>query len=261
VTAAVIDNLSEIVEGEEVASDVYGGTTAVRDWLTNIDVVRLLEAAVDLVKACLHSHWSLMSGNWTELVTLMDLMVTEIQGDGFWIILSDIMGRAAAQRWTMLDMFISSVVEPVVTRTVTCLEWIAEDVAGNLGVVADSIRNIDGPALIRHYSPTIDIITRQGQGQGLCEGEPEAIFPGLYSSVLHSLAVVEPTFSLLLPDSICMLFNVCNQAQSELGLALQSSQVTEAWHAIHSPLQRMGQALFCSPPQSLDTKYWDYVLA
>merc|ERR1712080_520906 len=125
-------------------------------------------------------------------------------------ILSDIMGRAAAQRWTMLDMFISS---------------------------------------------------RQGQGQGLCEGEPEAIFPGLYSSVLHSLAVVEPTFSLLLPDSICMLFNVCNQAQSELGLALQSSQVTEAWHAIHSPLQRMGQALFCSPPQSLDTKYWDYVLA
>merc|ERR1719370_2334896 len=75
-----------------------------------IDVVRVLEAFTQLAKAVSRCVWSLKSGNWPELVLVLEEVVTLMQGEDFWTGLGIVFGKVVRDRWELIDMVMTEAV-------------------------------------------------------------------------------------------------------------------------------------------------------
>merc|ERR1711915_738085 len=90
------------------------------------------------------------------------------------------------------------------------MEWLAEDVAGNLGSLAATIRNSDGPEHIWSYWRRIDV----GIGKHfVCQESVDAedLLHSVYSFFLTTMTYLEPSFKVFSAESLCHMFDLCHE--------------------------------------------------
>ena len=231
ITAAIVEKLSAIIEEGDLAHKIAGQSDDMRDWLLGIDVVKVLESFVELTKAAFHASHRLRSGNWPELVAVLEEMVQLAQSEGFWKSMTEMVEGVVGKRWQSLDFIMSWAVEPAIRNLVEGLEWLAEDVAEHLSEAAQMIRQCDDSWLVDHYGGGWGRVARDN----LCgdDLQPEVIFHNFFTSAIERISMVEPSFSLLSPDGTCALFNSCNlEVESELRNRVERSGLSEAFNAI-----------------------------
>lgn len=231
ITAAVVEKLSSIIEEGELADKIASQSDDMRDWLLGIDVVKVLKAFVELTKAALKSSHRLRSGNWPELVAVLEEMVELAQAEGFWKSLGEMVEGVVGKRWQSLDFIMSWAVEPAVRNLVEGLEWLAEDVAEHLREAAEMIRECDDSWLVDRYGGGWGSVARNA----LCgdDLQPQVVFHNFFKSAIERISMVEPSFTLLSPEGTCALFNSCNlEVESELRNRVERSGLSEAFNAI-----------------------------
>ena len=232
ITAALVEKLSSIIEEGKLADKIANQSGDMRDWLLGIDVVAVLEAFVELTKAVLHTSHKLRTGNWPELVSVMEEMVQLVQTDDFWETLAEMMAGVVGKRWQSLDFIMVWAVEPAVRNLVEGLEWLAEDVSEHLNEAATMIRECDDSWLVHHYGGGWGGLARGA----LCVDEvhaPEAFFDQMFRSAIHRISMLEPSFAVLSPEATCSLFNSCDPGiESELRNRVAKSGISGAFNDI-----------------------------
>jgi len=259
VTEAAVEKLSNMIEQGELADKISNRSSDLKKWLMSVNVLRVLEGVVELMKTVLRYRWEFLSGNWPELTLLMDTLVERIEGDQFWNSLGEIMKSVVVDRWNLVNIMVENYIQPSYISLVTSTEWLAQDVEGNLRSLADSIRNSDGAECLWRYWGGID----QGLGEHfVCRKslEAEGLFHGVYNFFLTTMVYLEPSFKVFESQSLCKMFNLCHENEDrELKDIIQASKVREAFIDIHAPILDVKRALVCRDI-SINKKYWEYVL-
>jgi len=259
VTEAAVEKLSEMIEKGELANKVSNRIDDLRDWLMSMDILKLLEGIVDLVKTVLRYRWEFLSGNWSGLTLLMDSLIERIEGDHFWSSLGDIMKSVVVDRWNFVNIMTENYIKPATIWLVTSMEWLAEDVAGNLGSLASTIRNSDGPEHIWSYWRRIDV----GIGKHfVCQESVDAedLLHSVYGFFLTTMTYMEPSFKVFSAKSLCHMFDLCHENEDiELKDIIQGSNVREALIDIHKPILDIKRALMCRE-KNIERSYWEFIL-
>jgi len=259
VTEATVEKLSTMIEQGDLADRISSRSSELKDWLMTMDILKVLEGVVELMKTVLRYRWEFLSGNWPELTLLFDTLVERIEGDHFWSSLGEIMRSVVIDRWNFINVMVEDYIKPGYISLVTNTEWLAQDVEGNLRSLAETIRSSDGPECLWRYWRSID----RGVGEHfVCRDSVEAedLLHGVYHFFLSSMTYLEPSFKVFNPQSLCKMFNLCHENEDrELKDIIQSSKVREAFVNIHSPILEVKRALVCRDT-NINRKYWEYVL-
>jgi len=248
-----------MIEQGDLADRISNRSSDLRAWLLSMDVIRILEGVVKLMKTVLRYRWQFLSGNWPELTLLLDGLVERIEGDQFWTNLGEVMKSVMVDRWDYLNIMVENYCKPGYIWLVNSAEWLAQDVEGNLRTLAGSIRNSDGAECLWTYWRSID----QGMGEHfVCrEGvEAEGLFHGMYHFFITSMVYLEPSFQVFESQTLCKIFDVCIENEDrELRDIFKAAKVREALVNIHTPILEIKRALVCRDT-SINRKYWESLL-
>jgi len=259
VTEAMVEKLSDMIEQGDLAERISNRSSDLKNWLMTLDILKVLEGVVELMKTVLRYRWEFMSGNWPELTLLMDTIMERIEGDYFWTSLAEIMRSVVIERWDFVNVMVEDYLKPSYLWLVTSMEWLAEDVEGNIQSLTETIRRSDGPECLWRYWRSID----EGVGQHfVCQEsvQPEDLFQGVYHFLWSCMAYLEPSFKVFSPDSLCRMFNLCHENEDrELRDIIEASKIREAMIDIHTPVLEVKRALMCRVT-NINKSYWEYVL-
>merc|ERR1712180_343665 len=138
------------------------------------------------------------------------------------------MGKAVVKRWGFIHSIMKEVVEPMVRGSIENLEWLVDDVEGNLAKLAEYVSEMDLPAL--------------------------------WESTVARLTYLEPSMEILSKESLGTVFSLGEEDESELARRIHSSGITKVFQDIQRPLLDLKQSLLCHRDTSLEKKFWQYVL-
>jgi len=254
-TTTFLDKFSSTVEEGELADKIAARSIVLRNWLLRIDVVKVLEAFVRLVKEIYRAIWKLRSGNWPEMVSAIEEMFKEMQGEHFWTGLGKVMGKAVVKRWGFIHSITKEVVEPLVRGSIENLEWLVDDVEGNLAKLAEYVSEMDLSKLVNKSSDMGGVAR-----DVVCGEHPEDVLPALWESTVARLTYLEPSMEILSKESLGTVFSLGEEDESELARRIHSSGITKVFQDIQRPLLDLKQSLLCHRDTSLEKKFWQYVL-
>ena len=168
--------------------------------------------------------------------------------------------RVVQERWNLINIFMENYFKPYTVSMVNFLEWLAEDVEENFGTITESLKNSDGAGFFWIYWGWFE---QKVTSYFVCSniGTEESL-AGLYYYLLSVVGYFEPSFKLFGPDSLCKLFDFCEEEgenYAKLREMLESSKVREVMLEIYTHVLQIKQATICNNNHVLNT-YWAYVL-
>jgi len=261
ITEATISKLSSIVSEGDLAGRVVDRASDLRQWLLTVDILDVLEQFTSLVVMVTKYGWSWYAGEWPELVTLMDSLVSWVEGEIFWERLSPLMKQAMLGRWNIMEYLVEEYLSPAIKSTVHFMQWLAEDVEGNLLEIAQQIRDCDGVEYLwSYYGWLYGHVGDYFICRDSTDGESYGVF--FYMRMIQILHYLEPSFLVFEGENLCQIFDVCDSAgdSNQLSKQIQDSGVSEAITNIHNQVFRLKRAVICRPPEDVDKSYWEHIL-
>merc|ERR1712083_913257 len=103
VTEAMVEKLSDMIEQGDLAERISNRSSDLKNWLMTLDILKVLEGVVELMKTVLRYRWEFLSGNWPEVMLLMDTLMERLEGDYFWTSLAEIMRTVVIEHFVCYD--------------------------------------------------------------------------------------------------------------------------------------------------------------
>jgi len=266
IAEAVTTKMSSMVTTGKLADKMADRAKAIKEWLLSLDILEVMEELTELVKTVAPYYISLHTGEWPELMDLVDSLVSRVEEELFWDRLKQLMKSVVQERWTGYQTFMEVYMAPSIKYTVNFLEWVAEDVEGNLLKIAENIRDCDGVGSLWRYYGRFD----RGIGEYLiCSGSDgenltEVFF---YEHLISLLRYCEPFFQIFELQNLCQMFDVCesdgdetDEKSDELRQQIQESGVRQMVHNVHAQVIRVKKALMCRETENIEKSYWEQIL-
>lgn len=264
---ALIAKMSSAVSTGELAEKIKDRATALKEWLLSLDILEVMEELTDLVKTVAPYYISLYTGEWTELIDLVDSLVHRVEEELFWDRLKELMKSVVQDRWTGYQTLMEEYIAPSIKYTVNFMEWVAEDVEGNLNQLAEDIQQSDGVEFLWRYYGRLDLwigeyfICRGSDAEHLTE-----VF--FYGQLISILGYCDPFFQIFESQNMCQMFDVCesdkddetDEKSAQLRRQIEESGVRQMVHNIHLQVMRVKKAVMCRETENIENSYWAQIL-